>query len=109
MAGIHSPSGTTRKRLQTTLYDLIAAVSEVAGADDEASIIATVTHLVNSHDTRCVGVFEGYRLVCEIETSWNSNNHKSSRFDSSVSHFDDIGDIERRGRRRVCRPCFASG
>jgi hypothetical protein len=68
MAGIHAPSETTTcGTLQTTLYDLVAAVSEVAGADEDAVITATMMHLLNFHDVRCIGDFEGYRLVSHVQ------------------------------------------
>jgi len=37
----------TPSRLTTTLYDLIAALQEVGGADD-ALVVATVVHLLRS-------------------------------------------------------------
>lgn len=89
MSSIHAPSKTTaRETLQTTLYDLVAVVSEVAGADDEASIIATVMHILNFYDARCIGDFEGYRLLCEVETPLKDDDSAFYHFESSVAHFE---------------------
>jgi hypothetical protein len=41
--------------IQTTLYDLIAAVRAEVGADDDDLVITTVVHLLNSHRPRFIG------------------------------------------------------
>jgi hypothetical protein len=105
---MHAPSKTTaHETLQTTLYDLVAAVSEVAGADEDAVITATVMHLLNFHDVRCIGDFEGYRLVCEVETSLKGDDGAFSHFESSVYHSERMADREKRERKRVAMPCCA--
>jgi hypothetical protein len=38
----------TPSRLTTTLYDLIAAIQEVVGAEDDALVVTTVGHLLQS-------------------------------------------------------------
>ena len=35
---------TRRPRITTTLYDVLAALQDVAPADDDAQIVATVVH-----------------------------------------------------------------
>jgi hypothetical protein len=106
MAGIHAPSETTaRETLQTTLYDLVAAISEVAGADEDAVITATVMHLLNFHDIRCVGDFEGYRLVCEAETPPKGDDGTFSHFESSIYHSEKMADREEREGKEW--PCLA--
>lgn len=106
MASLHVPSNTTaRETLQTTLYDLVAAVSEVAGEDEDAVITATVMHLLNFHNVRCVGDFEGYRLVCEANTAAKGDDGAFSHFESSVTHFEKITNKEKRERKRVVSLC----
>jgi hypothetical protein len=36
----------TPSRLTTTLYDLITAIQDVVGADDDALVVATLVHLL---------------------------------------------------------------
>jgi hypothetical protein len=60
-------SGTGRQSsesvtIQTTLYDLIAALSTVIGLDEENVLMATVVHLLNTHGVTCTGNLQGYRL-----------------------------------------------
>jgi len=47
-------------KAQTTLLDLVTAVSDVA--DNENEVIATVVHLVNSGAVRLCGNFRGARI-----------------------------------------------
>jgi hypothetical protein len=47
-------------KAQTTLLDLVTAVSDVANTEDE--VIATVVHLVNSGAVRLCGNFRGARI-----------------------------------------------
>ena len=47
-------------KAQTTLLDLVTAVSDVANNEDE--VIATVVHLVNSGAVRLCGNFRGARI-----------------------------------------------
>lgn len=47
-------------KAQTTLLDLVTAVSDVADSEDE--VIATVVHLVNSGAVRLCGCFRGARI-----------------------------------------------
>jgi hypothetical protein len=45
---------------QTTLLELVTAVTEVADSEDE--VLATVVHLVNSGVVRLCGNFRGARI-----------------------------------------------
>jgi hypothetical protein len=47
-------------KAQTTLLDLVTAVSDVSDNEDE--VIATVVHLVNSGTVRLCGTFRGARF-----------------------------------------------
>ena len=52
---------------QTTMLDLVAAVSEIA--ETEAEVIATVVYMVNSGRVRLCGSFKGARFDLDaIET-----------------------------------------
>jgi hypothetical protein len=65
-----TPSTTERTvsppgRLQTTLYDLIAAINTEAGPEDEEVMLATMVHLLQTY---CITYTHGgtpYRLVCD--------------------------------------------
>ena len=108
MAHIHAPGKTAAcETLQTTLYDLVVAVSEAAGADEEAAITATVMHMLNFHHVRCVGDFEGYRLLCETNPTSKPDNSSFSHFESSMYHFESMACREKVGKRSVARPCCA--
>jgi hypothetical protein len=47
-------------KAQTTLLDLVTAVSDASDNEDE--VIATVVHLVNSGTVRLCGHFRGARI-----------------------------------------------
>ena len=70
-----SPSPT---HIRTTLYDLIAALSEEIGPDEEHVLMATVVHFLNTHRVSYTGDLWGYRLVCdEAEYStWSEQKDK---------------------------------
>ena len=56
-----SPSTTT---MQTTLYELIAALSAEVGADAADGVLtATVVHFLQTHRVTWTGPLAGYRLV----------------------------------------------
>lgn len=55
--------------IHTTLYDLIAALSEEVRPDEEVVLTATVVHLLNTHRVTCTGDLQGYRLVCDAVES----------------------------------------
>jgi hypothetical protein len=47
--------------IHTTLLDLVWAVNEVT--DDEQLAVATIAHLVNTHQVRLTGTFKNATLV----------------------------------------------
>ena len=49
------------QRIQTTLLDLVWAVSQVTS--DDRLVAATVAHLVNSGRARLTGTFKNARLI----------------------------------------------
>jgi hypothetical protein len=51
-------------KIQTTLYDLVAALNTGFSPDEDNAVIATVVHLLNTHQATCTGALRGYRLVC---------------------------------------------
>jgi hypothetical protein len=51
--------------IQTTLYDLIAALSDAIPLDDDDLLTATVVHFLNTHRVTYTGPLAGYRLVCD--------------------------------------------
>ena len=56
-----SPASTT---MQTTLYELIAALSAEVGADAADGVLtATVVHFLQTHRVTWTGPLAGYRLV----------------------------------------------
>ena len=42
------PEATTPARLTTTLYDLMAALQDVVGPEDDTQVVATMVHLLRS-------------------------------------------------------------
>ena len=56
-----SPASTT---IQTTLYELIAALSAEVGADEADVVTAALVHLLQTHRVAWTGPLAGYRLVC---------------------------------------------
>jgi len=51
--------------MQTTLYELIAALSAEMGADEADGVLtATVVHFLQTHRVTWTGPLAGYRLVC---------------------------------------------
>jgi len=55
---------------QTTLLDLVTAVSDVTDSEDE--VVATVVHLVNSGAVRLCGTFRGARFDLTSTTTRTS-------------------------------------
>jgi hypothetical protein len=54
-----------RITIHTTLYDLIAAISEEVGPGEEGLATATVVHLLNTRRVTCTEQpLKGYRIVC---------------------------------------------
>jgi hypothetical protein len=50
-------------RLRTTLYDLIAAINEEAGADEEEAVVATLMYMLQKCRVTCTDGVKTYRLV----------------------------------------------
>ena len=61
-----SPPWVRRVRMpiRTTLLELVEAVSEFA--DNEAEVIATVVHMVNSGEVELCGTFRGQRFAADV-------------------------------------------
>jgi hypothetical protein len=53
-------------QLQTTLYDLIAAVNDEAEPEEEAEVLATIVHLLQRSRLTCNRDGTTYRLVCDM-------------------------------------------
>lgn len=51
-------------KIQTTLYDLAAALNAELSPDEDNIVTATIVHLLNTHQVTCTGALQGYRLVC---------------------------------------------
>ena len=51
-------------KIQTTLYDLVAALNAELSPDEDTLVTAAVVHLLNTHQVTCTGALQGYRLVC---------------------------------------------
>jgi hypothetical protein len=51
-------------KIQTTLYDLVAALNAEFSPDEDDVVTATIVHLLNTHRVTCTGALRGYRLVC---------------------------------------------
>lgn len=55
----------TPGRLETTLYDLLAALNAAAGPEDEEVVLAAMVHLLQTSRITCTHGGTTYRLVCE--------------------------------------------
>ena len=55
-----APSSTA---IQTTLYDLLAALSAQVGPDEDAVVTAVVVHLLQTNRVTCTRTRKRYRLV----------------------------------------------
>lgn len=62
MLGVTS---TEAGRLQTTLYDIVAAINEEVGVDEEPLVLATLMHLFQTHKVTSRDGLQEYRLVCD--------------------------------------------
>ena len=51
--------------IQTTLYDLIAAIRAEVGPDDDDAVTAVVVHLLQTHRVTCTVDGEKNRLVVD--------------------------------------------
>lgn len=59
-AMMDTPSSTA---IQTTLYDLLAALQAAVRPDEDAVVTAVVVHLLQTHRVTCTDNQERYRLV----------------------------------------------
>ena len=50
--------------IRTTLLELVQVVSEFA--DNEAEVVATVVHMVNSGEVELCGTFRGQRFGADV-------------------------------------------
>jgi hypothetical protein len=57
-------AGAEPVHVQTTLYDLIAAIHAVAGPEEEVGL-ATLVHLLQTSRLTCTQGDTTYRLVCD--------------------------------------------
>ena len=58
------PSSTA---IQTTLYDLLAALNAQVGPDEDAVVTAVVVHLLQTNRVTCTRTRKRYRLVWDTE------------------------------------------
>jgi hypothetical protein len=56
---------STPVRLQTTLYDLIAAINAETEPEEEEVALMTLVHLLQSYRITCISDGTTYRLVCD--------------------------------------------
>jgi hypothetical protein len=56
-----------RTTIQTTLYDLVAAVAVETDPVDEEVTVVTVRHLLNAYRARFTGHLRGFRVICELD------------------------------------------
>jgi hypothetical protein len=59
------PSCSPALPIRTTLYDLIAAINEVIGPDEEELVPAVVAHLLRTYRVTGLGDLTGVRMVCD--------------------------------------------
>lgn len=59
-----APADAEPTTIETTLYELIAAISAEAGPEEDDLILATVVHLVNSGQVRFTGDWKNAKVVC---------------------------------------------
>ena len=60
MTGVTS---TEPARLQTTLYDIVAAINEEVGVEEEQLVLATLMHIFQTHKVTSSDGLQEYRLV----------------------------------------------
>jgi hypothetical protein len=79
---MHTSTQASRKKtsdtlvsmpMHTTLYDLIDAIDAEAGPEADGVVTATVMHALKAYRISCLGEFEGYQMVLDM------NNRPSAR------------------------------
>jgi len=77
-------------KIQTTLYDLVATLQAELSPDEDNLVIATVVHLLQTHQVTCTGALQGYRLACtgraHLAQLLPSGYGCPSQFESYVNH-----------------------
>jgi hypothetical protein len=62
--------------IETTLYDLIAAIDAEVSPHEEHVMTATVVHFLNAHRITCTGNLKGFRLACDTTASADGRAHR---------------------------------
>jgi len=55
--------------INTTLYDLIAAIDAEVGPDESNVINAVLMHMLKTYRVSCLGDFEGRQMVLDEATT----------------------------------------
>jgi hypothetical protein len=74
------PSCSPALPIRTTLYDLIAAINEVIGPDEEDLVPAVVAHLLRTYRVTGLGDLAGVRMVCDTAPSYSRIPEESLSF-----------------------------
>jgi hypothetical protein len=74
--------------LRTTLYDLIAAMQDVAESpEDLQAVTAAATHVLNTRRVICEGRFKGARLVGDAQPICGGERGSAPQFDKIAVSF----------------------
>ena len=65
------PSCSPSLPIRTTLYDLIVAINEVIGPDEEDLVPAVVAHLLRTYRVTGLGDLAGVQMVCDPTPSYS--------------------------------------
>lgn len=74
------PSCSPPLPICTTLYDLIVAINEVIGPDEEDLAPAVVAHLLRTYRVTGLGDLAGVRMVCDTTPSYSRVGEASLSF-----------------------------
>jgi hypothetical protein len=66
--------------IRTTLYDLVAAINEVIGPDEEDLVPAVVAHLLQTYRVTGFGALAGVRILCGTTPSYSRVGEASLSF-----------------------------
>jgi len=64
---LHQPLAS--KPIHTTLYDLIAAISDEAGLDADHIVTATMIHILKSYRVFCDGAYGNMQILLDEENA----------------------------------------
>jgi hypothetical protein len=82
-------------KIQTTLYDLVATLNAELSPDEDNAVIATIVHLLDTHQVTCIGALRGYQLICNDRTRSVQTPPKGygcfSQFESYNAHCERAG------------------